>query len=75
MNTHRFFDIVVENENGDEVAVDREFLLELPEHDMSTAVERQEFLGIMFDTVVAASGLNVCSFKSEPVRLNTVGDF
>jgi|LakMenEpi03Aug12_release.lakeMendotaPanAssembly.Ray.scaffolds.fasta_scaffold81454_10 hypothetical protein len=75
MNTHRFYDILVENDNGDEIAVDREFLLELPEHDMSTAVERQEFLGIMFDTVVAASGLNVCSFKSEPVRLNTVGDF
>ena len=75
MNTHRFFDIVIENEDGSEMPSHREFVLELPEHDMSSAVERQEFLGIMFDTVVAASGLNVCSFRSEPVRLNTCGDF
>ena len=74
MNTHRFYDIVVENEDGTETPSNNEFLLELPEHDMSTPVERQEFLGIMFDTVTAASGLNVCSFRSEPVRLNTYGD-
>jgi len=75
MNTHRFYDIVVENEDSTEMPTQREFVLELPEHDMSSAVERQEFLGIMFDTVVAASGLNVCSFRSEPVRLNTCGDY
>lgn len=75
MSTHRFYDITVENEDGSETQVNREFLLELPEHDMSTAVERQEFLGVMFETVTAASGLNVCSFRSEPVRLNTCGDY
>lgn len=75
MTTHRFYDIVVENEDGTEMPTQREFVLELPEHDMSSAVERQEFLGIMFDTVVAASGLNVCSFKSQPVSLNTCGDY
>jgi hypothetical protein len=75
MSMHRFYDIVVENEDGTEMPSHNEFLLELPEHDMGTAVERQEFLGIMFDTVTAASGLNICSFKSEPVRLNTVGDY
>jgi len=75
MNTHRFYDIVVENEDGAEMPSHREFVLELPEHDMGTPIERQEFLGIMFDTVIAASGLNVCSFRSEPVRLNTCGDY
>jgi hypothetical protein len=75
MNTHRFYDIVVESEDGTEMPTQREFVLELPEHDMSSALERQEFLNIMFDTVVAASGLNVCSFRSEPVRLNTCGDY
>lgn len=74
MNTHRFYDILIENENGEAISTDREYILELPEHDMSSAVERQEFLGIMFDSVIAASGLNVCSFKSEPVRLNSYGD-
>ena len=75
MNTHRFYDIVIEDENGIESKRHEEFFLELPEHDMSTPVERQEFLGIMFETVTAASGLNVCSFRSEPVRLNTCGDY
>lgn len=63
---HRFFDIVVENETGD-VRVPNEYILDLPEHTMETAVDRQEFLGIMFDTVVSVSGLNVCSFSSEEV--------
>ena len=61
---HRFFDIVIENEDG-EKPIENEYVLDLPEHSMETAVDRQEFLGIMFDTVVSASGLNVCSFSSE----------
>ena len=63
---HRFFDIVVENETGEQ-SVSNEYVLDLPEHDMTTAVDRQEFLGILFDSVVAASGLNVCSFRSEEI--------
>lgn len=63
---HRFFDIVVENENG-ETPILNEYILDLPEHSMDSAVDRQEFLGMMFDTVVAYSGLNVCSFSSEEV--------
>jgi len=63
---HRFFDIVVENETG-ECAVSNEYVLDLPEHSMDNALDRQEFLGIMFDAVVAASGLNICSFRSEEV--------
>ena len=65
---HRFFDIVVENEDG-EKPIENEYVLDLPEHSMETAVDRQEFLGIMFDTVVSASGLNVCSFSSEEVNV------
>lgn len=65
---YRFFDIKVENESG-ENEVSNEYVLDLPEHDMSTAVERQEFLEIMFDTIISASGLNVCSFRSEEVHL------
>lgn len=64
----RFFDIVVENENGEQ-PVSGEYILDLPDHNMDTAVDRQEFLGIMFDTVVSASGLNVCSFSSEEVGI------
>jgi len=63
---HRFFDIVIENEAG-ETPVTNEYVLDLPEHSMETAIDRQEFLGIMFDTVVSASGFNVCSFSSEEV--------
>ena len=63
---HRFFDIVIENENGD-YPVFNEYILDLPEHSMETPVDRQEFLGIMFDAVVSASGLNICSFRSEEV--------
>jgi hypothetical protein len=63
---HRFFDIVVETENGD-VGLDREFTLDIPEHDTSNAMERAEYLGIMMDNLVMASGLSVCSFRSEIV--------
>ena len=65
---HRFFDIVVENEDG-ESKIPNEYILDLPEHNMDTAIERQEFLGFMFDTVVAYSGLNICSFSSEEVKV------
>jgi hypothetical protein len=64
---HRFFDIVVETESG-EVGVDKEFTLDIPEHDTSNAMERAEYLGIMMDTLVATSGLAVCSFRSEIVE-------
>ena len=65
---HRFFDIVVESENGqDEIALDREFVLDIPEHDMSTPIERQEHIGVLLDTITAASGYPVCSFRSEPL--------
>lgn len=63
---HRFFDIVVESENGD-YSVPNEYVLDLPEHNMENALDRQEFLGVMFDAIVAASGLNICSFRSEEV--------
>lgn len=63
---HRFYNLVIENETG-ETPIPNEYVLDLPEHTMETAVDRQEFLGIMFDTVVAASGLNVCSFSSEEI--------
>ena len=72
MSKYRFYNIVAEREDGIEIPVDQEFILDLPEHDMSTPIERQEFLGIMFDTVVAASGLNVCSFSSQIVSPLTV---
>lgn len=68
MSTHRFFDIVIENENGD-MPIDNEYVLDMPEHSMETPLDRQDFLGMMLDTVTAASGLNVCSFRSEPVNL------
>lgn len=64
---YRFFDIVVESDTADDVPVSNEYVLDLPEHSMETAIDRQEFLDIMFDTVVAASGLNICSFSSEEV--------
>jgi hypothetical protein len=64
---HRFFDIVIETENG-EVGLDREFVLDVPEHDMSVPTERMEYVGDMLDTLVAASGCSVCSFRSEIVE-------
>lgn len=62
----RFFDIVVENETGEQ-PISNEYILDLPEHSNDTALDRQEFLGIMFDNIVSASGLNVCSFSSEEI--------
>lgn len=73
MSLHRFFDIVVENESGD-MPIDKEFILEVADRDMSTAMDRAEHLGDLFDAVVAASGLNVCSFSSELVRINSSYD-
>ena len=65
---HRFFDIFVESENGqDEIALDREFVLDVPEHDMSTPIERQEHIGYLLEAITAASGCAVCSFRSEPL--------
>ena len=66
---HRFFDIVIETENGD-VGLDREFVLDVPEQDMSTPVDRMEYLGTMLDMVTAASGCSVCSFRSEDLSSN-----
>ena len=63
---HRCYDIVVENDNG-EANVSDEYVLDLPHMSLSTAMDRQEFLGIMYDTLVATSGLNVCSFRSEEI--------
>lgn len=63
---HRFYDIMIENENG-EMPIPNEYVLDLPDHNMESAVDRQEFLGIMYDTLVATSGLNVCSFRSEEI--------
>ena len=63
---HRFFDIVIETDNGD-VGLDREFVLEIPEYDMDQPVERMEQVGAMLDVLIAASGQPVCSFRSEPV--------
>ena len=65
---HRFFDIVIETDNGD-VGLDREFVLEIPEYDMDQPVERMEQVGAMLDVLIAASGQPVCSFRSEPVLL------
>lgn len=63
---HRCYDIVIENDNG-EVNVPDEYVLDLPDVSMATAMDRQEFIGIMYDSLVATSGLNVCSFSSEEV--------
>lgn len=65
---HHFYNIVVESEDGTtEHSVENHYILDLPEHSMENAIDRQEYLGIMFDSLVAASGLNVCSFMSDPV--------
>lgn len=64
---HRFFDIVIETENG-EVGLDREFVLDVPEHDIDEPTERMEYLGNMLDILVEASGCSVCSFRSEIVE-------
>jgi hypothetical protein len=64
---HRFYDIKIECENGAEMALDQEYILEVPEHDLSLPVDRMEYLGAMLDTVTAASGQPVISFRSNPV--------
>jgi len=71
----RFFDIVIESvENGQEVALNREFVLDIPEHDMSTPMDRLEYIGILLDSITAASGCAVCSFRNEPVEsINLTG--
>ena len=63
---YRCYDIVVENDNG-ETNVPDEYVLDFPDVSLNTAWERQEFLGVMYDTLVATSGLNVCSFRSQEI--------
>ena len=63
---HRCYDIIVEDGQNERLVSD-EFVLDLPDASMNTAMERQEFLGFMFDTLVATSGLSVCSFRSEEI--------
>lgn len=63
---HRFYNIVIETDNGED-SIQNEYVLDLPDHSMETAMDRQEFLGVMFDTIVTASGLNICSFSSEEI--------
>lgn len=63
---YRFYDIVAESENG-EYPLGQEFTLEVAEHDLSTALERQEHLAQMFDTLVSASGCSISSFSCDPV--------
>lgn len=65
---HRFYDIIAESEDNTEFKVNKDYILDVPEHDMSTPVERQEYLANMFDVIVAASGYNVCSFSTEVVK-------
>ena len=69
---HRFYDIVVEC-GETETVLDREFVLEVPEHDQSTSIERMDYIGLLMDTITAASGQPVCSFRSEPVEFSNVG--
>lgn len=62
---YRFYDIVAESDEL-EYSVDKEYTLDIPKRDMSTAMERQEHLGDMFDALIAASGCNVASFRCDP---------
>lgn len=65
---YRFYDIVAERDSDfQEYAVNQEYVLDMPDHDLSTAVERQEYLGIMFETLTQASGYNISSFKCDEV--------
>lgn len=65
---YRFYDIVAERDSDfQEYAVNQEYVLDVPDHDLSTAVERQEYLGIMFETLAEASGCNISSFKCDKV--------
>lgn len=63
--TYRFYDIVAESEVG-EYHLDREFTLDIPDCDMSTALDRQEHLATMFDSLVQASGCSIASFSCDP---------
>ena len=62
---YRFYDIVAESEVG-EYNLDKEFRLDIPDCDMSTALDRQEHLATMFDSLVQASGCPVVSFSCDP---------
>lgn len=62
---HRFYDIKVENENLQEISLSEEYVLDVPEQDMSTPLDRQEYLDKMFDIITTASGLNICSFSTD----------
>lgn len=64
---YRFFDIVVENENSEE-NLDKEFILDIPEYDMNSPVERMELLENMLNSVSAVSNCCVCSFRTEKVE-------
>lgn len=65
----RFYDIKAENENLEEISLSQEYVLDIPTfgYDMDTAIGRQEYIGRLFDVIVAASGHNVCSFSTEAV--------
>jgi hypothetical protein len=63
---YRFYDIMVENNNGD-YPLNKEYTLEVQDHDMSCVLERQEHTSCMFDAIIAASGCNVCSFAYDPL--------
>jgi len=62
---HKFCNIVAESEDGTEFSLNKDYILDVPEHDLSTPMERQEQIGIMFDMIVAASGHRVSSFSTE----------
>ena len=61
----RFYDIKIENDNLEEVSLSQEYVIDVPEHDMSTALDRQEYLDKLFDIITSASGLNICSFSTD----------
>lgn len=61
----RFYDIKIENDNLEEVSLSQEYVIDVPEHDMSTALDRQEYLDKLFDIIASASGLNICSFSTD----------
>ena len=62
---HKFYNIVAESNDGVEFALNKDYILDVPEHDLSTPMDRQEQIGIMFDMIVAASGHNISSFRTE----------
>jgi uncharacterized protein YdeI (YjbR/CyaY-like superfamily) len=62
---YRFYDIVAESEAG-EYNLNKEYRLDIPNSDMSTALDRQEHLATMFDSLVQASGCSIASFSCDP---------